>query len=139
MTPDHLTPEQRESYEERAAIIEFDAKLSRTEAERLALVLVQRDAVVEPMAPWTGRSPETRATSRDAATNLENASTLRARVLAHIEASGGATDEEIQVALGMDGNTERPRRRELEQQSRIVPQGTRQTASGRQAVVWVAR
>jgi hypothetical protein len=35
--PAALPPDQRERYEERAAIMEFDAGLSRAEAERLAL------------------------------------------------------------------------------------------------------
>lgn len=33
-----LAPEQEEAFEERAAILEFEAKLSRNRAERLALV-----------------------------------------------------------------------------------------------------
>jgi hypothetical protein len=35
-----MTPEQREDYEERAAIMEYDGKLERSEAERRALNLV---------------------------------------------------------------------------------------------------
>ena len=35
-----MTPEQREDYEERAAIMEYDGKLERPEAERRALNLV---------------------------------------------------------------------------------------------------
>lgn len=79
-------------------------------------------------------------TSQAAAERIEpNASSLRALVLDYIRTSGGATDEEIQVALGMAGNTERPRRRELEQAGLIQDSGTtRRTASGRMAVVWVA-
>jgi hypothetical protein len=51
----------------------------------------------------------------------------------------GATDDEIQTALGMAGNTERPRRRELEDRKLIGDsQKRRLTASKRQAVVWVA-
>lgn len=37
-----LTPAQRSDYEERAAILEFDANIPRVEAERMALVLVLR-------------------------------------------------------------------------------------------------
>lgn len=69
------------------------------------------------------------------------AARLRARVLAAITAAGdmGMTDDELQAALGMPGNTERPRRRELEQDGKVRRAGrTRRTASGRQADVWVA-
>lgn len=83
------------------------------------------------------------ATSKAAAENIESkAATLRAKVLNFIRRQGaqGATDEEIQRALRMPGNTQRPRRRELEQMSRIADSGiTRPTSSGRQAVVWVVR
>ena len=68
------------------------------------------------------------------------AATQRRAVLDYLRGRGadGAIDEEIQVALGMVGNTERPRRRECEQAGLIVDSGrTRPTASGRQAVVWV--
>jgi len=69
-----------------------------------------------------------------------SAATLRANVLGHIKRMGtmGATDEEIQHALNMQGNTERPRRRELEQAGLISDSGRRrQTLSARYAVVWV--
>ena len=35
-----MTPTQREDYEERAAILEYDAGFSRSEAERRARVMV---------------------------------------------------------------------------------------------------
>jgi hypothetical protein len=69
------------------------------------------------------------------------AETERRRVLEYIRAQGvaGATDDEVQQALGMPGNTQRPRRRELQKAGlvRITPR-TRMTASGRMASVWVA-
>jgi hypothetical protein len=43
---DRLTPEQREHFEERAAIIEFDAGVPREEAERRAIL-----AVLQPSPP----------------------------------------------------------------------------------------
>jgi hypothetical protein len=51
----------------------------------------------------------------------------------------GLTDEEGQALLGMDGNTYRPRRVEL-QEAGLVADGklTRKTKSKREAVVWVA-
>jgi hypothetical protein len=83
-------------------------------------------------------------TSRKAAIEIENrAPSLREQVYTFIleQGSRGATDEEIQIALRMSGNTERPRRRELEMEGRIgigyYPQ-TRFTSSGREAVVWFA-
>lgn len=49
----------------------------------------------------------------------------------------GATDEEMQRALSMPPNTQRPRRRELQLMGRIVDSGIRRpTSSGRDAVVW---
>ena len=69
------------------------------------------------------------------------AATLRRMVLEAIAAAGadGLTDEEGAERVGINGNTYRPRRRELEQADRIRNTGkTRQTKSGRKAVVWVA-
>jgi hypothetical protein len=51
----------------------------------------------------------------------------------------GATDEEIQVALKLSPNTERPRRIELVAQGLVEKSGiTRLTSSRRKAAVWVA-
>jgi hypothetical protein len=87
--------------------------------------------------PYQKHSP----TSKAAAEAVEpRAKTLRANVLAFIRARGshGATDAEIQSALFMDGSTERPRRVELLEPGLIRQRGTRPTASGRQAAVWIA-
>ena len=67
---------------------------------------------------------------------------LRRKVFAFIRNQGGrgATDDEIQHAMGLNPSTQRPRRVELEMQGfiRADPEGrTRETRSGRQAVVWV--
>lgn len=67
------------------------------------------------------------------------AATLRRMVLEAIAAAGadGLTDEEGAERVGINGNTYRPRRRELEQANRIYDSGqTRPTKSGRQATVW---
>jgi len=40
MQPEKLTPAEIEDYEERAAILEFDGRLPRGEAEKLAMMLV---------------------------------------------------------------------------------------------------
>lgn len=54
--------------------------------------------------------------------------------------SDGATDEEISRFTGLPGNTVRPRRRELQLAGLIRDSDrTRATASGRQAVVWIAK
>lgn len=82
-------------------------------------------------------------TSTDAADQLpdERRRTLRAAVMAYIahKRADGATDEELQFALSLEGNTERPRRRELQLGGLITDSGQRRlTASNRNAVVWVA-
>lgn len=69
----------------------------------------------------------------------ESAATLRAAVFDFILHSGGSTDQEIQVGLRMPGNTERPRRRELEMAGRIRDSGIRRTTEAeREAIVWIA-
>jgi hypothetical protein len=79
-------------------------------------------------------------TSIAAANRVASAAALRARVLAYLVTQpDGATDEELQTALDMPGSTERPRRVELVTRGLVRDSGrTRQTRSGRQAVVWVA-
>lgn len=81
------------------------------------------------------------ATSIAAADAIKaSADTLRKRVFDYIKARGphGATDEEAQAALGMSGNTQRPRRVELFQQGKIcMSTEMRRTRAGRKANVWV--
>ena len=57
------------------------------------------------------------------------------KILSHGQA--GLTDQEISQVTGIDLNSVRPRRLELQHENRIVPAGTRATASGRQAQVWI--
>lgn len=66
------------------------------------------------------------------------AGTLRALVLDYLRSHGPATDEQIADALGMSGNTERPRRVELERAGLVVRTGTGRTRSGRAAAEWSA-
>jgi hypothetical protein len=79
-------------------------------------------------------------TSREAAVlKLTSADTERARVYRYIRDQGPATDEEIQDAIEMPANTERPRRRELQisKPPLIEDSGERGvTRSGRRAVKW---
>ena len=66
---------------------------------------------------------------------------LRAAVFACIIGRGpvGATDAEIQAALELPSDTERPRRRELVRLGMVRDSGQRRpTPSGRLAVVWSA-
>lgn len=99
------------------------------------------DYVPPVRAPYRGEPPSQAhsPTSIKAAQQIKKAiGPLHIRILAHLEKHpDGATDEEIMAALDMPGNTERPRRRELQQMGKIVDSGeTRRTKSGREAVVW---
>ena len=80
-------------------------------------------------------------TSKMAALALDGTrrATLRAAVYRYVLSHGGdgATDQEIQNALDMNGNTERPRRRELEQAGLVIDsKQRRKTDAGKDAVVW---
>ena len=82
------------------------------------------------------------ATSNEAAVRIEPAAgTLRALVLDFLiaQSAHGATDEEMQTACKINANTQRPRRQELERGGWIRrTDRTRPTASGRDAVIYVA-
>lgn len=59
------------------------------------------------------------------------------RVLFHLVTKGSATDDEIQIALGMPGNSERPARRLLVIEGFVVDSGeTRPTRLNNPAIVW---
>jgi hypothetical protein len=68
--------------------------------------------------------------------------TQRRKVYDHINGKGphGATDTELQQALDLAPNSERPRRRELVQQGRIIDSGQRRPAldTGNASIVWIA-
>lgn len=90
------------------------------------------------MDKFIKHSPESQAAAEAAA---PIAGTKRWAVLQFIAAQGiyGATDDEIQVGLGMNPSTERPRRIELYEGRFIVKlRTTRPTRGGRQAAVWLA-
>jgi hypothetical protein len=103
----------------------------------------------EPALPRliAGLVPETYATSSEAAARVESTrDTQRAEVLAAIRQAGprGATDDELQAALGLDGSSERPRRWELWKLDRIQilrdatgAEVKRLTRTSRRAVVWI--
>ena len=81
-------------------------------------------------------------TSRAAAASLDRSTLNRLQRLIYdylCDQPGGATDEEIAQACGLNPSTARPRRIELERRGLIVESGTRKTSSGRTASVWKAR
>ncbi len=88
-------------------------------------------------APYAAKS----ATSQAAAAAIAGeARFIRQRVLAFIRSRRdyGATDPEISEALGLPGDSSRPRRIELRDAGTIVDSGrTRPTRSGRAATVWI--
>lgn len=98
------------------------------------------DAGAKDTAPYVKGSK----TSKAAAQQMEDEGELgklRAKVLAHLRKKGkkGATDEEMQDALGMNPSTQRPRRIELVDRGLAADSGQkRKTRSGRNAVVWIA-
>lgn len=82
-----------------------------------------------------------RPTSRSAAERIEHeVHRLRAIIWISLRDEGPATDEELQIRIGMSGDTERPRRGELLKLGMIEDTGTtRRTRSGREAIVWRIR
>lgn len=63
----------------------------------------------------------------------------RRRVWEALRLHGDMTDEQIQIQLRMNGNTERPRRGELEEAGWVVDSGKRRTTrAGLFAIVWHA-
>lgn len=81
-------------------------------------------------------------TSREAAEKIkESVYCKRYKVYEALLKAGraGLTDEEMQLKLGMNPSTQRPRRVELVRQGRAVDSGGwRMTRSGRRATIWIA-
>lgn len=82
-------------------------------------------------------------TSREAyEAALPTMPTTKERVLAFIESCGyrGATDQEVQHSIGMHIGTQGPARFGLVQDGLVIKTDMRRpTASGRNAIVWVAK
>lgn len=102
----------------------------------------QQSGLFETMYGGTAPYQRHSDTSMGAAVSMTESrrATLRALVLRHLVAAGaaGAIDEEMQDALHMEGNTQRPRRRELEQAGLVIDSGRRRpTTKGKRATVWV--
>lgn len=91
------------------------------------------------LQPPSVRSSRTSAAAADGIRS--GSAKLRQQVLDLLRACpGGLTDEELQQRLGMNPSTERPRRVELVALGLVADSGrTGRTASGRSAVLWVAR
>ncbi len=88
---------------------------------------------------YDGTPPHVRGsdTSRSAAVDIAASVTeLQQRVFAQLQL-GPATDDEMQLALGMNPSTQRPRRVELVDRGLVCgsPQ-RRETRTGKYAVVW---
>jgi hypothetical protein len=94
-----------------------------------------------PDLPYLAAQMHSQPSIAAAEAALPNAGTLRRRVydqLRQWHATGG-TDEDLQIGLGMDPSTQRPRRIELVNAGLVRDSGrTRKTRSGRRATVWVA-
>lgn len=90
------------------------------------------------LPPFVRTSP----TSREAAVSVYRpVTTLRRRVFEFLLDRGGhgATADELEVGLGLSGNTIRPRLVELRERGFVVDSGaTRPTRAGRRAVVYLA-
>lgn len=96
--------------------------------------------------PYRGEHPHAAGSDTSAAAaksvSKVRSKTLRKKLFEHLlqtqmDGNVGLTDEEMQRQLGMQPNTQRPRRRELVELGAVADSGQRRkTASGRSAVVW---
>ena len=86
-------------------------------------------------------SPSAKPTSASAAINaLPKSGSKRRRVYEYLKQTGGATDEEIERALGISGNTVRPTRGSLVKDKFVYATDLeRPTLAGNMAIVWKAR
>lgn len=91
-----------------------------------------------PLLDWTPAHQRHSPTSKAAAESIKpRVGPMHTLILRLLKDGFDATDEEMQWGLDMPANTQRPRRRELQNMGLIVDSGsTRATKSGRQAVVW---
>ena len=104
-----------------------------------ALPLFFRSASVSVKSDPPSQPTRTSEAAADSMAGLSEH--LQCKVFAYLQlCDDGSTDEEMQAALGMPGNTQRPRRVRLVEIGKIVDSGvTRKTQSGRAAVVWKVR
>ncbi len=115
---------------------------SRANDSQLSLSYAPSSGVRDHRSLDAPPSIRSSSTSRYAAGRIARVSCkMVARVLGALRDAGrfGMTDEELQIHLSMPGNSERPRRIHLVEKGLVVDSGNlRPTASGRQAVVWIA-
>ena len=123
----------RIAWRPRALVRDDEADLGRAGA-----VSEQQQSFFEPATGMVGHAhPDT---SIEAALFVApRTGTLRRKVYDYIKAAGGATDDEIQAALDMDGNTERPCRVELVNAGIVADSGIRRRLDGRPRIVWRAQ
>lgn len=89
---------------------------------------------IATVPPFQAHSPTSRAA---AASVVDDLGRMQRLVLECLRLHpDGLTDEQMQRLLGMNPNTQRPRRVELQRRGLIVMRGTRKTESGRAAVIW---
>lgn len=96
--------------------------------------------IASERCPFCSPLPSTAQTRHEAEESIApSAASLREKAFDTIKAHPqGITDEAGATFSGMNPNTWRPRRLELERAGRIVAAGTGKRRSGRKAVTWVA-
>ena len=85
-------------------------------------------------APYQRHSQTSKQAAKEINPHLNGLQTKVLDLLAGQPA--GLTDEQMQIVLGMNPSTQRPRRIELMKLGLITEAGTRKTRSGRNAVIW---
>jgi hypothetical protein len=105
----------------------------------IGLAGIQEREVIERNVVIVAREPQ--ETSLKAALRaLPKTGTKRAHLYDYLASCSGATDEEIERALGISGNTVRPTRVSLVRDGLVEDSGlVRPTLSGNDAIVWRVR
>lgn len=94
---------------------------------------MENRVIVANGAKWTSREAAERA--------YPKSGSIRLKIYEYIirKEMEGATDQEIEAALHIDGNTVRPSRKSLEEDGFILDSGdTRPNKNGNQCIVWRA-
>jgi hypothetical protein len=98
--------------------------------------------MTSPPHPTLFDTPSVRADApatsiKAAARSAKTLSRRMESILFYIRENGGATDDELQIVLSLDGNSERPARQSLQKRNLIYPSAERHiTRSGNEAIVW---
>ena len=98
--------------------------------------------LVKATAPPKRTPAQTSAAARQHVVDSGSAAHQKSRVLEFLRGRGdhGATDEEIQIGLGISSKSEPGRRLELQRDGLVESTGrTRPTTSGHAATVWRAK